>query len=129
MRLLLVRIGAVSAIAVGIVLSVLVRSGRLTLVVMLVYVFVEAATLALLLRFDAFQNDGPLEWLLDAFPVRGIATLLEVARSAAAGLPRYEGEVIRDLGQVTVPMVALVFWGPLFGAIAVRRFARMDIAE
>lgn len=109
--------------------TLLVRSGSLTLVVMLVYVLVEAAILALLLQFGAFKSDGPMEWLLDAFPVRGIATLTEVARSVAASLPRYPGEVIRDLGDVTVPLVALVVWGMLFGAIAFRRFARMDIAE
>lgn len=134
-------LGALGVLAVGIVeagvvviafsamATLLVRSGSLTLVVMLVYVVVEAAVLALLLQFDAFKNDGPMEWLLDAFPVRGIATLTEVASRAAADLPRYPGDVIRDLGDATVPMVALLIWGTLFGAIAFRRFARMDIAE
>jgi ABC-type transport system involved in multi-copper enzyme maturation permease subunit len=116
-------------IAFAAMATLLVRSGGLTLVVMLVYVVVEAAILGLLLQFDAFKHDGPMEWLLNAFPVRGLATLTEVASRAAAGIPRYEGEVIRNLGDATVPMVALLIWGTLFGAIAFRRFARMDIAE
>ena len=116
-------------IAFSAMATLLVRSGGLTLVVMLVYVVVEAAILALLLQFDAFKQNGPMVWLLDAFPVRGLATLTEVASRAAAGIPRYEGEVIRSLGDATVPMVALLIWGTLFGAIAFRRFARMDIAE
>ncbi|MEO5704957.1 MAG: hypothetical protein ABIZ52_07675 [Candidatus Limnocylindrales bacterium] len=109
--------------------TLLVRSGSLTLVVMLVYVVVEAAILTLLLQFDAFRHDGSLEWLLDAFPVRGLSTLLEVASRVASGVTRYEGDVIRGLGDATVPMVALLVWALVFGAIAFRRFARMDIAE
>jgi ABC-type transport system involved in multi-copper enzyme maturation permease subunit len=109
--------------------TLLVRSGSLTLVVMLVYVLVEAAILALLLQFEAFKQGGPMEWLLDVFPVRGLSTLTEVASRAASGLPRYPGEVIRDLGDAAVPMVALAIWGTLFAAIAVRRFSRMDIVE
>ncbi len=109
--------------------TLLVRSGSLTLVVMLVYVVIEASILTLLLRFEAFQDDGPLRWLLDAFPVRGLSTLMEVAGRVASGVPRYEGDVIRSLGDATVPMVAMVIWGTLFAAIAFRRFARMDIAE
>jgi hypothetical protein len=109
--------------------TLMVRSGSLTLVVMLVYVVVEAAILTLLLQFDAFKHDGPLEWLLDAFPVRGLSTLTEVASRVASGVTRYPGEVTRDLGDATVPMVALLIWGALFAAIAFRRFARMDIAE
>jgi ABC-type transport system involved in multi-copper enzyme maturation permease subunit len=116
-------------IAFAAMATLLVRSGGLTLVVMLVYVVVEAAILALLLQFDAFKQNGPMAWLLDAFPVRGLATLTDVAGRAAAGIRHYEGEVIRNLGDATVPMVALLIWGTLFGAIAFRRFARMDIAE
>lgn len=135
-----VNIGALAVLVVGMLeaslvviafaamATLLVRSGSLTLVVMLVYVVVEAAILALLLQFDAFKQDGPMAWLLDAFPVRGLATLTDIASRAAAGIPRYEGEVIRNLGDATVPMVALLIWGALFGAIAFRRFARMDIA-
>ena len=116
-------------IAFSAMATLLVRSGALTLVVLLVYVVVEAAILSLLLQFEAFKQDGPMVWLFDAFPVRGLATLTEVAGRAAANIPRYPGDVVRDLGDATVPMVALVIWGTLFGAIAFRRFARMDIAE
>jgi ABC-type transport system involved in multi-copper enzyme maturation permease subunit len=116
-------------IAFAALATLLVRSGGLTLVVMLVYVVVEAAILALLLQFDAFKQNGPMAWLLDAFPVRGLVTLTDVAGRAAAGIQHYEGEVIRNLGDATVPMVALLIWGTLIGAIAFRRFARMDIVE
>jgi ABC-type transport system involved in multi-copper enzyme maturation permease subunit len=121
--------GGLVVIAFAAMATLLVRSGSLTLVVMLVYVVVEAAILTLLLQFDAFKHDGPMEWLLDAFPVRGLSTLMEVASRVASSVPRYEGDIIRDLGDATVPMVALLVWATLFGAIAFRRFARMDIAE
>lgn len=136
-----VNVGALAVLVVGLLevslvviafaamATLLVRSGGLTLVVMLVYVVVEAAILALLLQFDAFKQDGPLAWLLDAFPVRGLATLTDVASRAASAIPRYQGDVIRSLDDATVPMVALLIWGMLFGAIAFRRFTRMDIAE
>lgn len=116
-------------IAFSAMATLLVRSGGLTLVVMLVYVVVEAAILSLLLQFEAFKRGGLMAWLLDAFPVRGLAAMTEVASRAAASIPRYPGDVIRDLGDATVPMVALLIWGTLFAAIAFRRFARMDIAE
>ena len=109
--------------------TLLVRSGSLTLVVMLVYVAFEAAILALLLQFDPFKQDGPLEWVLDAFPVRGLSTLTSVASQVASSVPRYQGEAIQDLSDATVPMIALAIWGALFAAIAVRRFSRMDIVE
>jgi hypothetical protein len=120
---------AFMVIAFASMATLLVRSGSLTLVVMLVYVVIEAAILTLLLRFEAFQSGGSLERLLDAFPVRGMATLTEVASRAASGVPRYPGDVIRDLDLVTVPMVALLVWGAVFLAIAFRRFQRMDIVE
>jgi ABC-type transport system involved in multi-copper enzyme maturation permease subunit len=116
-------------IAFSAMATLLVRSGGLTLVVMLVYVVVEAAILSLLLQFEAFKQEGPMAWLLDAFPVRGLAAMTDVAGRAAASIPRYPGDVIRDLGDATVPLVALLIWGTLFAAIAFRRFSRMDIAE
>ena len=70
------------------------RSGSLTLVASLVYLAVEAATLALLLRFDAFQQDGSMAWLLDAFPIRGTTTLMNGATRAASGLGSFPGEVV-----------------------------------
>jgi ABC-type transport system involved in multi-copper enzyme maturation permease subunit len=121
---------AVAVIAFAALATLLVRSGSLTLVVMLVYVVVETAVLALLLRFDTFQGGGDSEWVLNTFPVRGIATLTEVASRAAGGLPNYPGEVIvRDLGGAGLPFVALLAWGSLFAVLAFRRFSRMDIVE
>jgi ABC-type transport system involved in multi-copper enzyme maturation permease subunit len=121
---------SVAVIAFAALATLLVRSGSLTLVVMLVYVVVEAAVLVLLLRFETFQDNGASEWVLDTFPVRGIATLTDVASRAAGGLPNYPGEVIvRDLGPAGLPFVALLLWGLLFAALAFRRFSRMDIVE
>ena len=121
---------AVAVIAFAALATLMVRSGSLTLVVMLVYVVVEAAVLALLLRFETFQENGASAWVLNTFPVRGIATLTDVASRAAGGLPNYPGEVIvRDLGGAALPFVALLVWGSLFAVLAFRRFSRMDIVE
>jgi ABC-type transport system involved in multi-copper enzyme maturation permease subunit len=121
---------AVAVIAFAALATLMVRSGSLTLVVMLVYVVVEAAVLALLLRFETFQENGASAWVLNTFPVRGIATLTDVASRAAGGLPNYPGEVIvRDLGGAGLPFIALLVWGSLFAVLAFRRFSRMDIVE
>lgn len=121
---------AIAVIAFAALATLLVRSGSLTLVVMLVYVVVEAAVLTLLTRFETFQVNGASEWVLDAFPVRGIVTLTDAASRAAGGLPNYPGEfIVRDLGAAALPFVALLVWGSLFAALAFRRFSRMDIVE
>lgn len=110
--------------------TLLVRSGSLTLVVLLVYVAIEAAILTVLIRFDAFRDQGGLVWLLDAFPVRGISRLLDTAGRVASGLPHFPGEApVTDLGVATVPLVALLIWSAVFLAVAFRRFTRMDIVE
>jgi hypothetical protein len=103
-RAVLALIGALLLVSLAVIAfaslaTVLVRSGSLTLVAVLVYVVVETAILALLLRFEAFQQNGDLAWALDAFPVRGIVTLSSTLGRAASGLASYPGEpVIRDLG-------------------------------
>lgn len=117
-------------VAFGAMATLLVRSGSLTLVVLLVYVAVEAAILTVLLRFQAFQGGGGLEWVLDAFPIRGISRLVDTASRVASGLPRFPGEpVTTDLSVAFVPLVALVIWAAVFLAVAYRRFTRMDIVE
>lgn len=121
---------ALLIVAFAAMATLLVRSGSLTLVVMLVYVAVEAAILAVLLRFPDFQEPGRLAWVLDAFPVRGISRLLDGAGRVASALPRFAGDdVPTDLGFATVPLVALLIWAGVFLAIACRRFTRMDIVE
>lgn len=121
---------AIAVIAFAALATLLVRSGSLTLVVILVYVVVEAAVLALLVRFELFGENGAGEWLLDTFPVRGIVILTDAASRAAGGLPNYPGEfIVRDLGAAGLPFVALLAWGSLFAALAFRRFSRMDIVE
>jgi len=117
-------------VAFGAMATLLVRSGSLTLVVLLVYVAVEAAILTVLIRFDAFKEQGGLAWVLDAFPIRGISRLVDTAGRVASGLPRYTGDPVQtDLSVALVPLVALVVWGAVFLAIAYRRFTRMDIVE
>ncbi|MBI2781026.1 MAG: ABC transporter permease subunit [Chloroflexi bacterium] len=117
-------------VAFGAMATLLVRSGSLTLVVLLVYVAVEAAILTVLIRFDAFKEQDGLAWVLDAFPVRGISRLVDTAGRVASGLPRFPGEPVpTDLSVAMVPLVALLVWGAAFLAIAYRRFTRMDIVE
>lgn len=116
--------------AFGAMATLLVRSGGLTLVVLLVYVAVEAAILTVLIRFQAFQDNRGLEWVLDAFPIRGISRLTDTASRVASGLPRFAGEQLpTDLGVTVVPLIALAVWGVLFLAVAYGRFTRMDIVE
>jgi ABC-type transport system involved in multi-copper enzyme maturation permease subunit len=110
--------------------TLLVRSGSLTLVVLLVYVAIEAAILTVLIRFEAFRDQGGLAWVLDAFPVRGISRMLDTAGRVASGLPRFPGEGVQtDLSVANVPLIALLVWSAIFLAIAFRRFTRMDIVE
>jgi len=117
-------------VAFAAMVTVLVRSGSLTLVLLLVYVAVEAAILTVLLRFEAFQERGDLAWLLDAFPLRGFSRLTNIAGEIAAGLPHFPGGVVpTDLSPTFVPLVGFVLWGALFLAVAYRRFTRMDIVE
>lgn len=128
-------LAAAAVIGLATLAPLLVRSGALTLVVVLVYVVVEAAILLALMRFQQFGFDsegrpGELAWLLDAFPVRGLATLSTAAGQAASGLPPYPGsEVVRDLSPVGLPVVALTIAAAIFLALAFRRFQRMDIVE
>jgi ABC-type transport system involved in multi-copper enzyme maturation permease subunit len=121
---------SLTVIAFGALVTVLLRSGSLTLVAMLGYVAVEAAILTLLIRFEPFQERARLGWLLDALPVRGISTLTNTTMRAASGLPNFPGETVdRSLEPAIVPIVALIAWAALFAAIAFRRFQRMDIVE
>ena len=121
---------ALLIVAFAAMATLLVRSGSLTLVVLLVYVAVEAAILTVLLRFDAFKDQGGLAWVLDAFPIRGLSRLLDTAARVASGLPRYPGDAIStDLSIANVPLIALLVWAAIFLAVAFRRFTRMDIVE
>jgi ABC-type transport system involved in multi-copper enzyme maturation permease subunit len=117
-------------LAFGAMVTVLVRSGSLTLVLLLVYVAIEAGILTLFVRFAPFQEGGDLAWVLDAFPLRGFTRLTTIAGEIAAGLPHFAGEALpTDLSPTFVPLVAFVLWGAFFLAIAYRRFTRMDIVE
>lgn len=121
---------ALLIVAFAAMATLLVRSGSLTLVVMLVYVAVEAVILTVLLRFPVFQDQGALAWVIDAFPVRGISRLLDGAGHVASALPRFAEDAVQtDLGFANVPLVALLIWAGVFLAIAYRRFTRMDIVE
>ena len=123
-------VAGLAVIAFAAMATLLVRSGSLTLVVLLVYVLIEAAILAVLLQFEGFRDNGPSAWILDAFPVRGMGTMAQAATRAASGLPGYPGEVVvRNLGAAALPLLSLSIWTCLFAGIALRRFRRMDIAE
>jgi hypothetical protein len=111
-------------------MTLLIRSGSLTLVACLAYAIVETAVVGLLTQLEAFQYQGANEWLLDALPLRGTFALIGVAAQATGGLPTYAGEIIdRDLGAARVPFVAIALWAGLFATLAFRRFSWMDIVE
>lgn len=128
-------LAAAAVIGLATLATLVVRSGALTLVAVLVYVVVEAAILVALLRLEAFGYDssgqpGELAWLLDAFPVRGLATLTTAVGRAATGLATYPGEVVvRDVSVSGLPMLSLTIAAAIFVALAFRRFTRMDIVE
>ncbi len=119
-------------VAFAALVTLLLRNGALTLVSVLVWVAVEAAVLTLLLRLPNFgQGQPPPDaWLLDAFPLRGLTTLLGQAGRAATGLPGYPGEtVVRDVGVALVPISSFAILAAILFAFAFRRFSRMDIVE
>jgi len=110
--------------------TVVARSGSLALVGALLYLVVEGAILALLSRFEPFQQNGDLVWSLDLLPLHGLTTFINTASAAASGLGNVPGEVLdRALDRAAVPLVALLAWAALFWALAFRRFSRMDIVE
>lgn len=123
-------LAALAVVVFAALATLLVRSGALTLVVVLVYTVVEGVILAILLRFEMFQFGGSAEWTLNGFPVRGLFTLLDVAGRAATGLQRYTGDVVpRDLSPTTLPFISLAVFAAISAALAFRRFQRMDIVE
>jgi ABC-type transport system involved in multi-copper enzyme maturation permease subunit len=110
--------------------TLLVRSGSLTLVVALAYVGIEGALLALLVRFEVFQDEGSLHWVVNLFPFRAIITVLDKLTAAAGRVEPYPGAFgTPDPSGAWLPLAALAVWAVIFGAIAFRRFTRMDIVE
>jgi ABC-type transport system involved in multi-copper enzyme maturation permease subunit len=125
-------VAGLAVIGFAALITLLVRNGALTLVAMLIWVAIEAALLAVLVRLPTFGEGEPPPdaWLLDAFPLRGITTLINTASNAASGLPSYPGEsVARGLGNVPVPIASFAVLAIVFGGLAFRRFQRMDIVE
>jgi ABC-type transport system involved in multi-copper enzyme maturation permease subunit len=125
-------VASLLVIAFAALITLLLRNGALTLVSVLVWVAVEAAVLVLLLRFPNFSEGQPPPdaWLLDAFPLRGMTTLIQTATRAATGLSGYLGEpVSRDVAVAAVPITSFAILAAIFFALAFRRFSRMDIVE
>jgi ABC-type transport system involved in multi-copper enzyme maturation permease subunit len=125
-------VATLAVMAFAAVITLLVRNGGLTLVSVLIWVAVEAAILTLLFRFPNFSEGQPPPdaWLLDAFPLRGMTTLVDTLGKAATGLPSYPGEgVSREFGNAPVPIVSFAILAVILGALAFRRFQRMDIVE
>ena len=119
-----------AAIAFAAMVTLLVRSGALTLVAVLVYATIEIGILLAMSRFPEFAPDGELAWVPTLLPVRALTEITTVAGGTATGLPDYPGEgLTRSLDPVVLPFVALVVVGAIFAALAYRRFARMDIVE
>ena len=137
-------VASLLVIAFAALITLLLRNGALTLVSVLVWVAVEAAVLTLLMRFPNFGGPGlsevggaqappappPDAWLLDAFPLRGMTTLIAQAGRAASGLPTYVGEVVtRDVSVAAVPIASFAILAAILYPLAFRRFSRMDIIE
>jgi ABC-type transport system involved in multi-copper enzyme maturation permease subunit len=139
---LLVLIGGVAVASLLIVsfaalATLAFRSGPAALIVLPVWVAVESAILAVLIRFPNIGGQvlnggppGPDGWILEVFPLRGLTTLTTVASTAAVGFAPYPGAPFtRSLAGVEVPIIAFAVVALLFGALAFRRFNRMDIVE
>jgi ABC-type transport system involved in multi-copper enzyme maturation permease subunit len=110
--------------------TLLVRRGGLTLVFALVWLAVESALLALLLRFAPFQEHGDLTWVLSFFPVRAIVTVLDTLLRSAGRVELYPGDIVtRSPEAAWLPLGVLIAWGLLFAGVAYWRFRRMDIVE
>jgi len=125
-------VASAAVIAFAALITLLLRNGAITLVSVLVWIAVEAAVLTALIRLPNFgEGDPPPDaWLLDAFPLRGLTTLVQNAGRAAAGLPGYPGEsVSRELGNAPIPIVSFAIIGTILAFLAFRRFQRMDIVE
>jgi hypothetical protein len=125
-------VACAAVVAFAALITLLLRNGGITLVSVLVWVAVEAAILTALTRFPNFsQGEPPPDaWLLDAFPLRGITTLVQSAGRAAAGLPGYPGEAVsRDIGNAPVAIVSFAIIATVLAFLAFRRFQRMDIVE
>lgn len=132
-------VAGIAVVGFGALATLAFRSGPLALIALPIYVAVEAAILVALLRLPSFGGTqgpdgnfvpGPDAWLLEAFPLRGLTTLTTTLGRAATGLPSYPGEVVaRELGNAGLPIVTYVVLALALGALAFRRFQRMDIVE
>jgi hypothetical protein len=129
-------LAAFLVIAFAALVTLLARSGVLTLVSGLVWVAVEAAFLAVLMRDPSFGQYSPTgepppnAWMLDAFPLRGLTTIMQTVGRAATGLPGYPGdEVARDPGVGLLPIVSFAILTTILITASFRRFSRMDIVE
>jgi ABC-type transport system involved in multi-copper enzyme maturation permease subunit len=121
---------SMTVISFAAMVTLVVRSGALTLVVALAYVAIEGVTNGLLLRFEPFQDKGDLQWLLNVLPFRATVTVLDTLAGAAGRVEPFPGDFgSSDPGAAWLPLAALVAWGAVFMAIAFWRFRRMDIVE
>lgn len=129
-------LAALVVISFAALITVLVRNGAFALLASLVWIAIEAAVLTLLLRFPNFGQPSamgappPDAWLLDAFPLRGLTTVMQAVGKAASGLPSYPGEAVsRDASVALVTLVSFTILALILAAATFRRFSRMDIVE
>ena len=129
-------LGALLVISFAALVTLLVRNGAFALLASLVWIAVEAAILTLLYRFPNISQPSPTgepppdAWVLEAFPLRGLTTVMQAVGKAASGLPSYPGDVVsRDPGIAIVPIVSFTILIVILAGAAFRRFSRMDIVE
>jgi ABC-type transport system involved in multi-copper enzyme maturation permease subunit len=124
---------AFAALAFGIVLALITRSGPAALVLAVIYSLGEAAFGGL----PVWQRDDFLGWLPTILFTRAASTLLDQTNRAAAAVRPFD--VFVEGTQTDQPqphilpiplgILVIVAWGTVFAVVGLARIRRMDIAE
>jgi ABC-type transport system involved in multi-copper enzyme maturation permease subunit len=124
---------ASAALAFGVVVALITRSGPAALVVAVIYSLGEAAFGGL----PVWQREDALGWLPTVLFTRAASTLLDQTNRAAAAVRPFEafaGDVPTDQPQphilpIHLGILVVAAWGVFFAGAAFLRIRRMDIAE
>jgi hypothetical protein len=124
---------AAAALAFGVLVALLTRSGPAALVVAVIYALVEATFGSL----PVWQRDDLLGWLPPLLFTRAAAALLDQTNRAAAAVRPFEeligapppDQALPHVLSIQAGMLVVLAWGSLFAIAAFTRMRRMDIAE